>query len=100
MATNKTYNIDSFEKLMNVLNDENFQRLSIDFVSWMATYLGHVNHIKKEYPKQTEGKDNWEITSSQFVWIDDGKNDLKSIELKDKSTGEIINSIKFDENQG
>lgn len=86
---NKTYDIDSFEKLMNVISDENFERLTLDMIEWMAVYLSYIKEIKAKYPKKTKGKLNWELCQAGFQWIDDGKHDLKYVELHNKQTGEI-----------
>jgi hypothetical protein len=45
--------------------------------------------IREKHPKECEGKENWEIMKSSFIWIDDGKNDLKEVKLTNTKTGEI-----------
>ncbi len=84
----KTYEIDSFEKLLNVATSENFERLSLDLLKWLSLYVAHLEGIRKSHPKETEGKMNWELIEADFQWIDDGKNDLKYAEIIDKRTGE------------
>lgn len=86
----KRYEVETFEQLMNIATEENFENLSIDFIQWMAFYLDHVKRIRELYPKECEGKSNWEITSGKFIWIDDGKNDVKKVVVKNKHTGEVV----------
>jgi hypothetical protein len=90
MATNKTYKIDSFAKLMNVLSEDNFEALSLDFVKWMAAYLAHVKKVREAHPEETKNLLNWEITEADFEWIDDGANDLKEVVVVDGRTGEKV----------
>lgn len=90
MATNKTYEIDSFEKLMNVVSEENFEALSLDFVKWMAIYLAHVKKVREAHPEETKELLNWEIIEASFEWIDDGANDLKEVKVVDSKTGEKV----------
>lgn len=90
MATNKTYEIDSFAKLMNVLSDENFEALSLDFIKWMATYLAHIKKVREAHPEETKDLLNWEITEAAFEWIDDGANDLREVNVVDGKTGEKV----------
>ena len=89
MASNKTYVIDSFEKLLNVLNDDNFKNLTLDLLKWLATYMVYIKEVRGKYPNETEGKSNWEICEAHFEWIDDGKNDIKYIDHHNKHTGEV-----------
>jgi hypothetical protein len=88
MSTGKRYKIDSFEKLLNVVTEENIELLATDLGNWMCTYLLFVKEARIKYPKETEGKTNSEIFKSEFEWIDDGKNDLKEVVIINNSTGE------------
>jgi hypothetical protein len=85
----KQYEIDTLEKLMNTASFENLERLSSDFVLWIHFNLSVIEEIRKENPKATKGKPNTELFQSNFVWIDDGKNELKFVRFQDSSTGEI-----------
>lgn len=78
---NKTYNISTISELLDIVNDDNIENLTIDFATWLHAYLGIMNEVKKLNPSQTKGLRNSEIASSSFVWINDGKNDLKSITI-------------------
>jgi hypothetical protein len=85
----KRFNIDSFERLLNVLTLDNLQCLSIDIVEWMAMYISLIEKTRKENPESTEGKSNWELIQATFVYIDDGESGIKYTQLTNKSTGEI-----------
>lgn len=91
----KRYEINSLDKLLNVANKENINRLSIDFLLFLNTHVNQIEAIRKQYPKECEGKTNQEIATGSFIWIDDGKNDLTGVTFKDKDTGEVIKKIKF-----
>lgn len=85
----KRYEIDSFEKLCNVINEENYERLTVDLAGWLR-YITLMNkEFREKYPKECEGKTNWEIANCSFVWIDDGKNNLKEVKVTNRETGEI-----------
>ena len=85
----KKYEIKTFENLINVVNKENFERLSIDLLLWLNHTVDMLDKIRKSLPKECEGKQNWEIMKCDFIWIDDGKNDLKSMRLINSNTGEV-----------
>lgn len=87
--THKKYEIDTFEKLINVATSENFELLSVDLLQWLNFTISTIESIRKNNPKETEGKLNWEITKSTFIWVDDGKNDFKGATIKNENTGEI-----------
>lgn len=82
------YTVKTWEDLLNVVNKENFERLSIDLLQWLGYYAVHIQTIRDAYPKETEGKSNTEITTGDFTWIDDGKHDVKYVEITNKNTGE------------
>ena len=77
-----------FEQLVNISTVENYERLGIDFLLW----LNHINQtfakIKENHPEH-RGKNNSDIAKVKFVWIDDGKNEIKNIQLKNTTTGEV-----------
>lgn len=91
----KQYHIDTLEKLLNVINEENFDRFCIDLVQWLGVYTEHISKIRKENPEVKDWK-NSEILGSSFIWIDDKKNDLKFIRIENPKTGEIYEK-KFKE---
>jgi hypothetical protein len=87
--TGKTFEIDSFEKLCNVVTTENFQNLSMDLLKWLAVVAKQMETFRKKNPKLSKGKTNWDLCKLTFVWIDDGKNDMESLVLKNQDTGEV-----------
>ena len=56
----------------------------------METTVKLYNKILKLIKKH-KGKLNSELAKTKFIWIDDGKNGLNEIQLKDSTTGEIKN---------
>lgn len=85
----KTYHIDTLEKLLNVASHENFENIMIDFSSWLKLYLNYVGDVREKYPEETKGKENTEISSVQFIWIDDGKHDVKEAIVVNNKTGKV-----------
>jgi hypothetical protein len=85
----KCYKIDSFKNLLNVINEENYENLMIDLSHWLAFYIRVIKETRKQSPKTTKNKTNWEIFSGSFDWINDGKHELTEIRLINGSTGEI-----------
>lgn len=85
----KKYEIDTLEKLINVASLENIERFSIDFFLWLHYTLDLIDKLRKEDPEGTKGKSNSEILQSIFIWIDDGKNELKHCQVKNPITGEV-----------
>ena len=75
MKKPKRYEIETIQQLVNVSNVENFERLSVDFLLW----LNYLNHIKAKQDIEVE----------KFIWIDDGKNELKKTQITNKKTGEV-----------
>jgi len=86
--TGKTYEIDSLEKLVNVVNKENFKRLSIDFINWLAFVSFQYEELRASNPELCEGKTNSEIGKSTFIWTDDGKEGITSAQFTNEQTGE------------
>ena len=90
MMENKKYEIETLEQLVNIVNKENIERLSIDFLLWLNQVNETFESIKEKHPEH-KGKLNSELAKTKFIWIDDGKNELNEIQLKDSTTGEIKN---------
>lgn len=90
----KEYNIDSLEKLVNVANKENIERISIDLLLWLNHLVEVFYKIRKDMPEETKGKTNSEIAKVSFKWIDDGSNGLREAILENSETGEET-KIKF-----
>lgn len=89
MPTNKTYTFRTFEQMLNVINDENIECLTLDLAKWLASYNECIKQIRAQHPESTAGKTNWEICQTTFGWIDDGKTDLKYIDHHNTTTGEV-----------
>lgn len=86
--TSKKYDIDTFEKLVNIVNDENIERLSIDFCMWLHYANNFIKESRKKNHKLYKGKQNWDVYKQTFIWIDDGEHHLNEIVVKDENTGE------------
>jgi hypothetical protein len=89
MKKPKIYDINSFDKLINVASSENFSRLSVDLLNWLMFCVNIIENYRKQYPEQSKSKTNSQLIKCSFKWIDDGKNDLKSIEITNPITGEV-----------
>lgn len=81
MSKEKEHPIKSLDDLCNLVNGENVQRLAVDTAQWLISYQHSIDLIRKNYPRETEGKSNTEIAKGSFSWIDDGKHDLKEIRV-------------------
>ena len=92
MKEKKEYNIDSFEKLLNIMDEDNFENLLIDFAKFCSSYLAYVKGFRDKYPKETKNKHNSQILKVRgFTWIDDGKHELRFVKIENVFTGEIHN---------
>lgn len=89
MSKTKKYEIETLEQLVNITTPENFERLSIDFLLWLNQVNQTFAKIKER--EEYKGKINSDIAKVKFIWIDDGKNELKDIQLKNTTTGEVKN---------
>ena len=94
MSKPKEYHIDSFEKLINVVNPKNVQNLSSDLIGWLMYSEKIISQIREQYPEETKGKKNSEILKCSFIWIDDNKTDIIGVNVEDRTTGEI-KEIRF-----
>lgn len=81
----KRYEIKTIEQLVNVSNVENFERLSMDFLLWLNYINNWLHKFKEANPNSEQPK------IDTFIWIDDGKNELKNIQIKNTKTGEVTN---------
>lgn len=86
--TGKRYEIDTFDKLINVANSENIERLSIDFLIWINSVTKMFDSIREKHP-EFKDRPNSEIAKVAFIWLDDGKNIIKEFHTKNTETGEI-----------
>jgi hypothetical protein len=94
MAKKKTeptrYEIDSFEKLINVANKNNFESLSKDLIAWLWYTVHMAEDIRNSAPKKyTKDKTNWDLCKYTFIWIDDGQSGIKTVRIKNNFTGEV-----------
>ncbi len=85
----KKYTIDSLEKLLNVINPENKDRLAVDFMSWLFYYVQLIEYYRNQSPELTKGKSNLEIAKCIFKWVDDGKTGMNKVEVTSPDTGEV-----------
>jgi len=85
----KEYEIDSFDKLVNLINEDNFEDLTHDLMLWLAYNVKVMKMLREKAPEDTQGKQNSEIVRATFIWIDDGKHNLREVKLKNDVTGEI-----------
>jgi hypothetical protein len=84
----KEYEIDSFEKLVNVVNRKNIKSLTSDLTLWLMYVIETYEKIREAHP-ETKNKSNWEIAKCHFIWVDDGKNDMLSTKSIVNETGEV-----------
>lgn len=89
MKEPKTYHIQTFEQLLNVVNQENCERLMTDFTAWIKMYLQLIAELKEQHPGQLDNYPNYMIADASFIWVDDGKNDFLGGRFIDGQTGEI-----------
>lgn len=84
----KEYEITTLEQLVNIANEENVERLSIDFLLWLRHTIIIFDEIKKKNPELKDSL-NSEIAEVKFIWVDDNKHELLSTEIINKTTGDI-----------
>lgn len=82
------YEIETFSQLMNVVNDENIDRIGTDFLIWLKVTNDTFNTFRKMHPDLKDAK-NSDIAKASFIWIDDNKHEVSGIQLKDYETGKI-----------
>lgn len=85
---NKTYEIKSFEHLLNIINKENCERLATDCALWLIEYSRIIEALREKHPEKYQGKSNWEIAEGGFNWIDDGEQKINGWKTTIKETGE------------
>lgn len=89
MESPKEYEINTFNRLCNAVNEENAERLAVDLAQWLVWYSLVIKEYRDKYPEKTKGKTNTQITKASFRWVDDGRNDVLAVTLVNKDTGEI-----------
>lgn len=90
MKKPKTYEIDTFEKLFNIANKDNIDRLSIDFLLWMNYVVSFIDNIKTKYPEYKDMPSSKICSDFMFKWIDDGKNDMKGLKLRTRKQARLL----------
>lgn len=89
MKKHKKYEIRTLDQLVNVASKENIDRLSIDFLLWLNYVVSFIDNLRKEHPELSNKYNTQIINEVMFMWIDDGKNDIKGVKIKNKQTGEV-----------
>lgn len=89
----KKYEIDSWEKLLNVVSKDNFEVFIIDLANYLHFYGSSIEDVRNKHPEETKELLNFDIIKSKFVWIDDGKNDFNAIDIINAKTGEIERKV-------
>lgn len=79
--TPNKHEVKTFEDLLNLVTTENHERLVKDLSKYLLMYAEFTSIARALSPDETKGKTNTQIFNSGFVWVDDGKNDLLSIEV-------------------
>jgi len=83
MEKEKRYEIETIEQLVNLSNVENYERLGIDFLLWL-------NYVNQTFDKYKKDNPNSKLPIvNKFIWIDDGKNEIKHVELRNTTNGEV-----------
>lgn len=73
----KQYEVTTIADLVDVVNLENVDALSVDIANFLKTLAGTYGLERIMSPTECEGKKNSEIaTCTKFVWIDDGKHEM------------------------
>lgn len=85
---NKQYKIETLSDVVDVVNKENIERFLKDFSLWLTTTVNYYDNIRKILPVEYKEKRNSELAKAGFTWIDDFKNDLLGVNLKNSETGE------------
>jgi len=83
----KEYEIDSFEKLCNVVTKENVKRLGFDLIGWLVIYAEAIELFRSKYPDY-KNYTNWQLAKGLFIWVDDGNNQMLGFTFVNKDTGE------------
>ena len=85
------YEIDSFEKLINLINEDNFEHLATDLMMWLGYQVRFMKDVRHQFPKKyLKDKTNWDLCQTRFIYIPDGKHDMKAVVLKNTLTGKTF----------
>lgn len=95
------HEVRSLEDICNLVNSDNFEKLAEDLRMWLISYHLTIQKLRDTHPKETKGKLNTEIAKGGFIWIDDGKNDLKGVIIQsgDKKVSWLVSYFRKGEDQ-
>jgi len=80
---NNKHNIEKIEDIFKVVNSNNKENFLKDFSNWLD-----LNISLKENVEKSSLKDVIKLPLNQFIWIDDGKNEMNlNIKLKEECKG-------------
>ena len=79
--------------MVNISTVENYERLATDFLLW----LNHINNFIAKYKESNPKSESPKV--QKFIWIDDGKNELKNIQIHNMKTGETFWVLKLNINR-
>ena len=77
----KQHEVRNFDDLCDLVNSENVDILSEDLKNWLVSYHLTIKNLKDNFPEKLKSLKNTEIAKGSFTWIDDGKNDLKGVNI-------------------
>lgn len=81
MKINKKYEIKSLNDLCDLVNDDNAKMLATDLALWLIEYNRIISIVRKNKPEECAGLSNTQIAKCHFIWIDDGKHEIKKIKI-------------------
>lgn len=84
----KKYEITTIEQLINICNSKNIENLMTDLTLFLDYKNKVIDKIKESNPELKDKKSS-EIMKPIFIWIDDNKNTLDGVQIKNLDTGEI-----------
>lgn len=94
MKKPKEYNIKTIDQLVDIATKDNIDNLMADLYLWLDYTVKFYGKFKEANPKLKD-KLNSEIAGVDFIWIDDGKNELKESVFIDSSTGKLIKWVNY-----
>lgn len=83
----KTYNLKTLEQMINVLNKDNVDLFCKDFELWIKFVIEQIERIKLTNPEKYQN--NYDIGKYEFIWSDDGINDLTTFKVTNNESGEV-----------
>lgn len=84
---NKTFEISTLSQICDIVNDDNIELLINDFAQWLIYYNETIKQVRKENPNLKD-IENTKILGCNFVWTDDGVNELTGVIIKNNKSGE------------